>query len=634
MLFKPYNVTPHCTSIDAAKQNTFSFIFSGDDLTNRDFKFYNAETNELVRASYVPEDKHKQYNNEKINTIIHADTFENGKKYKYKMNLYQEDANIFVVKGKIRSITDITLTNTQIPITAGIAEINSPIYYNDTLFGACYIEVTIGGTKERRMITNANTGISFGADDEYGNCDKKTFLEINTPFSSKPTEGMEYRIYRNYITTPEYYFECIETPEISATISLNDIDGSLYCKGEYSQAQGIGIKNYQFLLYKDVLELAIETTVSKTAQATSTVIPLDMSTINISFFKYVELSYASSNMSCNIIETRLLTHINNNTNAITVDRPFTIIPNESCIIRMYRAHMTLVDQSDIIYSSKLTYTFDKVLANHYYKLKLIVNTQNDTCVEFTTEESYFTPNESEDVSITTKINNDSNSILINGSRFPVVTRIDQITHDEERIIFGTIPANDYTAASNKKYKYRLTGINKVGDNFIYGRTVESDLVEPIWNCWTIYALGSASKNIVLKRKKDVYYVDGFWRLYINTEESDITQNLNRYTHVTYGKTPKVIMNNSNYISGSITCDITQIECPDITFSDTIYMVEAWRKFISQYETYLLKNPKGDVWAVSIHDNPTSAYDYNFDPSSTQVTFNFIESHKLDDLVIG
>ena len=156
MIYKPYNVYPHNSSIDATERNTFSFIFSGDSLTYMDYHFYDTSDNSLIKRAYVPLKFQNTFNDYNVGTIIGANSFENGKKYKYKMNLYQSRADIFAVQGTIRSITEVSLSDTQIPISYGITEIESPIKHTidgvETIFGACYMEINDGTIHERIRI--------------------------------------------------------------------------------------------------------------------------------------------------------------------------------------------------------------------------------------------------------------------------------------------------------------------------------------------------------------------------------------------------------------------------------------------------------------------------------------------------
>ena len=102
--------------------------------------------------------------------IQSSGTFENGKSFKYKMNIYQEKYDIFAMQGTVRSI-NVSHPSVQIPITYGITEIQNPIYYEvnsiRTLYGACYMEIDNGNVKERRMIANYDPTLKYGTDDSF-----------------------------------------------------------------------------------------------------------------------------------------------------------------------------------------------------------------------------------------------------------------------------------------------------------------------------------------------------------------------------------------------------------------------------------------------------------------------------------
>ena len=174
MIYKPQNVYPHNTAIDASEDNSFSFIFNGDHLKGYDFVFYDAGNNGLIKKMYVPLSASAIYNDYESRTRMSSGTFENGKSYKYKMNIYQEKYDIFAVQGTVRSI-NVSHPSVQIPITYGITEIQNPIYYEvngiRTLYGACCMEIDNGTVKERRMITNYDPTLKYGTDDGYGNYD-------------------------------------------------------------------------------------------------------------------------------------------------------------------------------------------------------------------------------------------------------------------------------------------------------------------------------------------------------------------------------------------------------------------------------------------------------------------------------
>ena len=53
MIYKPQNVYPHNTAIDASEDNSFSFVFNGDHLKGYDFVFYDALLIQAIINSFL-----------------------------------------------------------------------------------------------------------------------------------------------------------------------------------------------------------------------------------------------------------------------------------------------------------------------------------------------------------------------------------------------------------------------------------------------------------------------------------------------------------------------------------------------------------------------------------------------------
>lgn len=639
MIYKPYNVYPHNSSIDANEDNTFSFIFSGDYLTYMDYHFYDVSNGEMVRHSYVPLKSQNVYNNEEKRIRFNKETFENGKKYKYKMNLYQSKADIFVVQGTVRSIPEAALSDVQIPISYGITEIESPIKYTidgtETIFGACYIEINDGNICERRMISNYNPELKYGTDDGYGNYDYRTYITISAPFSIKPTEGTTYKIFKNYITTPEYYFECYSKPIILPVAKLNN-HGNIECSSQYYQLQNIGIKNYQYTLYKSIeVSVISETTIIENENNTNTKIYVsDLG--NVGYAKYVTISYTDSDNGYNISETRSISSFSLSDNYVTVSEEFSFTPSVGMNVKIFNGSMTMIAESPVVYNQSLKCEFNNIIRDIQYKLSLKVITQTNTIVENEIE-GMFQSVDTNDGSreFNCYIDNDNNDIRIsyNISKPALVEREDINTLDTERVVFGYQPAHDYLTASNKNYQYHIIDIINENDEWKYGSKYTSEILSPVWCNWAIYSLEEWRNLNTYVPNKETYRVSGSWKLFINAEEGDIIQNINRHVHVGYYDKPKVTVNDNNYISGTLSCDITQISPVDSKLTDSIYKVQEWRKFITENELFLLKNPKGDVWVVSITDNPTTKYNYQNKLKQTTVSFSFTECKDIKDIAI-
>lgn len=642
MIYKPYNVYPHNVSIDAAKRNTFSFIFSGDSLTYMDYHFYDTSNNSLVRKSYVPLKFQSTFNNYEKKVSISSNTFENGKKYKYKMNLYQAKADIFVVQGTVRSIPEIALSETQIPISYGITEIESPIRHTvdgiDTIFGACYIEINNGTICEKRMIENYNPELKYGTDDGYGNYDYRTYITISSPFSVKPTEGTTYRIFKNYITTPEYYFECYRTPVILPKTALGQF-GIIKCTSDYYQLQGVSVKNYQYSLYKSVENYIVsETTVIDNENNNNNTIYVEnvQGDRYVNNGNYITISYTDDENGYKVSETRTINGYSLVNNYVTVSEEFSFVPTNGMNVRIYAGVMSLISESPIIYNQSLEYNFNNIIRDVKYRIVLKIVTQTNTTVENETT-GIFQSVSTNDGSrrFDCYVDNDNNDIRIsyNVSTPALIEREDLNTLETDRVIFGYQPAHDYLVSSNKSYQYNLIDMVQIYGEWRYGSKYTSSVLDPVWCNWVIYGL-EQNRNLSNEEPNRVsVQVTGLWKLFINAEESEITQNLNRYTHTGYYSKPKVTVNDNNYTSGSLTCSLAQINPVDSKITDGIYKLQEWRKFISENEMFLLKNPKGDVWVVSITDNPTTKCDYSNKLMQTTINFAFTECMDLKDIAI-
>lgn len=639
MIYKPYNVFPHNSSIDANEDNTFSFIFSGDSLTYMDYRFYDMSSNEPTRHSYVPLKSQNVYNNVEKKIRLKKGTFENGKKYKYKMNLYQTKADIFAVQGTVRNISEVTLTDTQIPITYGITEIESPIKYTidgtETIFGACYIEINNGTICERRMISNYNPELKYGTDDGYGNYDYRTYITISAPFSVKPTEGTTYKIFKNYITTPEYYFECYSKPVILPKAELNAY-GNIKCTSQYYHLQGIGIKNYQYSLYKTIENAIIsETSVVENENNNNTKIYVS-NVGDISYGEYITISYTDDDNSYDVSETRSISDFSVADNYVIVSEEFSFTPSVGMSVKIFNGSISLVAESPVIYNQSLEYEFNNIIRDVKYKLNLKVVTQSNTVVENETSGIFQSVNTNDGSrQFNCYIDNDNNDIRIsyNFTKPALVEREDINTLETERVIFDYQPVHDYIAASNKNYRYNIIDIIGENDEWKYGSKYTSEILSPVWCDWIIYGLEQWRNLQSYAPGKKTFHVKESWKLFINAEESEITQNLNRYTHTGYYSKPKITVNDNNYITGNLTCDITQINPVDSKLTDSIYKVQEWRRFITENEVFLLKNPKGDVWVVGVSDNPTTQYQYGNRLMQTKIKFSFTECEKIEDIAI-
>jgi hypothetical protein len=149
------------------------------------------------------------------------------------------------------------------------------------------------------------------------------------------------------------------------------------------------------------------------------------------------------------------------------------------------------------------------------------------------------------------------------------------------------------------------------------------------NSWTISGITKTSKY---KCNKPIYNIGDTWSLYAQVNSGDIVQNISTNVYASYSTYPKVGRLGNNYISGSLTAMLGVIDCQGMDFVDDIQRVSAWRKFITAYDTYILRSEKGDIWQVSISDNPTTNYDEENELFTT-ISFSYTQVGDIHDIYV-
>jgi hypothetical protein len=77
--------------------------------------------------------------------------------------------------------------------------------------------------------------------------------------------------------------------------------------------------------------------------------------------------------------------------------------------------------------------------------------------------------------------------------------------------------------------------------------------------------------------------------------------------------------------------IGYVNCAERKYIDDIALVQAWRKFITSKNPFLLKSQKGDVWVVEITENPSTTYDESHSSIPTTFSFSWAEICNVNDI---
>lgn len=306
----------------------------------------------------------------------------------------------------------------------------------------------------------------------------------------------------------------------------------------------------------------------------------------------------------------------------------------------------LIASTDRIYSQKIEYIFRRVIQTEYFTDKGSSHSYKLVC-EVVTQDGMTAKGECE-------INMPSTNAVLNISDF--VQTIDKENHtfkmvfnsnitglseDEkdqtnnfaritrkntdtgEKLYIGTVGARggktsvtDYTLPTHGNYVYRIDGILENGA--VCGGAVEIP-VSPELIGYTITAVYRNPQDAAGR-----YYAGDTWRFSADIGNTTVTQNINRYLHVGYGNYPATSSTDVNYLSGTLSGMLGNMNCETKQYTDNITLVREWRKFITQPIMFMLKSQKGDVWFVNIIDNPTTEYQEDFYKFPTSFSFNWIE----------
>lgn len=672
----PTNVYPdnEVVVIDKHKTNgeydnapQFSYTFHGDQLRWAFCQYIDNTTEEVVGNSYFPKGGNLStiYNGDtvKINEAVFNDIATNGNDYKYRYTLFQTnpttglgDYNIYFSRGKIIEAK----TNNAFTIQKDIENIINRETYNSTVVGGAIIEIckpiTTSGTtkitKERVMI------------DKYNKYTGE--VTLNGSFTFTPAVGDIYRIFTNYIKTPYYYVKCRTKPQLKISVGgENGRNYNIKCNGEYSQAQNVGMKCYQYSLY-ELINVTNHETYNVISVADSYNIKIK-SGLTIS---QGDLLRVYKNDSRTESKVYTILSYDSSTGAVLLDQIVDFEVNAECCL--VSGTKKLLKQSPKLYNYDLSWNFNEFHSGKLILPTFTVWTQENVMAEISL------PIQCDVISASSRVLFDDGSNVkteykrsvgmkyswlwsayVNGkttNRQEIVVQSNRVNHtnvifwnnlsntkdwytNENEIIavyrsednssdyqyLGDYTINkkyfiDYTACTEHKYKYKL----------IFTETmiqVDTELFETKFDGWTISSLKEINSPI------PEFRIDKIWHSNIGIDSGDIVSVMGVQFNEQTGIKPSVTRFNQDYEQGTFTTYVSAIECKTENFDDDIYKVKAWKQFITGDNPFLLKSVKGDCWIVNIIDNPTRNYDESVMQLLTSVTYQWAECENIDNSLI-
>ena len=232
---------------------------------------------------------------------------------------------------------------------------------------------------------------------------------------------------------------------------------------------------------------------------------------------------------------------------------------------------------------------------------------------------------------------------------------------------------DWTAGSDKEYRYIVTGCN-YESAYLNIRHPPEEMIEctafvditPHFEDFYLYFLNDAdvlikneydlenydlpliepmgryltSRNnpyrmvkrhnhtLALERDAKAFYRRHTWRIEGDVEIGEISHNITRNISPLYARMPSVTVEPTDYDSFSLSFLFGYLDCcaceeDDFVFDDQ-YMFELWKMCVFGKQTLMVKDPKGNVWTGVINGHKYNV-EYDTDGMPYIITFDFTQT---------
>jgi hypothetical protein len=627
-----YPINPSTETFDATEAGHGCFAtFQGDILTYQHVKIFNYDTGEVVWNSLYgkPDMSPIAYNGQTFNTLFRTDRpCENGKRYVWQVSMTQKtiDGSNFIYD---MPVLGGRLSRDSSGTTLYIADKLTSIYPWGKLGNVYSRTMAVGDVPtnsmmikvkgEEREIISYETGVEIDGE-TYG------VITVDSAFTGTFTTTDNYFIYSSFLISPQYFFQCDSTPSVS--LSHRCYGNRITCNGLYSQAENVQMKYHRLKLYW---------------------------ANNPYFLDRTDVSATESDSDYK----RSLVSDSGNIYAQNIRYEFW---------HPYRHDISITP----LYGENST---------DYYKVVCEVVTQSG--MSYQTEESFeLTPVTPEEVTtsdtgqLSLKLYNfnvfwdsDFGAVLYKVRGYGSNTQIGHgdymifrtnVESDEtvampfyfltrEGDYFNTLVGRDITAPCHGKYRYSAALFTQDG-KFIrmelmqgspYSREgyVPNADIEISEYAYYIIDLNYVPDSDLIYHPTDrddeklTFKPQNIWKFVGEIQDTTVTNNLDRVTHVGYNRYIASTSTEVNYQSGTLSAMLGYVDCTTKKYFDTIALVRAWRKFITQQKAFLLKSQKGDVWVVNITDNPSTQYNEMIRELPTTFTFSWAEVYSIDDIEI-
>ena len=603
MLNYPINVKPQNRAIDMNDPNHITYVFQGDILSGVMYRVINYDTGEVeFETIYQNQDKTPiGYNGYQISQPLATSGLRNSRRYILQMMLVQRTASgadpicdMPVIGGKIER--DTSLSNT-IYVSKGITSIYPWGKSGDT-YSPISVDAVLFNPMKIRIGNVTKTIMSYTDNIEIGG---ETYGMISLDSSVSVSAGDTYQIYSNAIISPQYFFKCENKP--SVTLSNTNYANRINVTGSYIQARNIPIKYYVLRLWWSNTQSFSPTSLNGKVELVSETNKIYSQNIEYSFWNAYrhDENYPSGTTDYYKIECDVVTQ---DDYTLTVTKNFSIVPSD----------------------------YSETLGNILYEYTLSWDRENGRVLHYLRGYS-------------------SGGIGVSGT-FELFRKdlrsgeeVKLQPHHFKTIEYATLVGYDITASTKGSYQYTLKKFDDNGGVIIpvldpeYSGigTFPSNVIDISENAYYITALIPHQVNDAIYHPnsdgdlKPEFEIGETWKFVGEISDTTVTNNLDTMTHVGYGRYINTTSTDVNYMSGTLSAMIGYVNCAERKYIDDIALVQAWRKFITSKNPFLLKSQKGDVWVVEITENPSTTYDESHSSIPTTFSFSWAEICNVNDI---
>lgn len=185
---------------------------------------------------------------------------------------------------------------------------------------------------------------------------------------------------------------------------------------------------------------------------------------------------------------------------------------------------------------------------------------------------------------------------------------------------------DFNVLNNTEYQYTIFAET---ETTISAPFEQVGYINTHWWNWSLVGLQESETT-------DLYYADSenIWLFDTELNSSSLDQNISKYVMDNFTRYPSVSSGLKNYMTGSITAYLSNVDIQAGKYEDTVAQYNAFVEFIAQPTPKLLRDRKGNGWIVSTTDANAQYIDES-PQQITRVSFGFTQLNDVGNVnIIG